>query len=294
MQSTKPMPDLTHILAWYTGKAQDVIRDFVLPTLAAAEAEGCWPPKTSRTVHATLNKQAVATRFARAHARREHRDGDVGLLGDVMEVRGSLHFKSRFRSWDLLHAMQFGNVLWAPQARELANQLAPYCASDAEREALVTARRWATDFVPVAEILARLDAARPKPTFAFKEISRGVLENVGRSMGLTFETVRAPEIKWHRKESMDSQGKIQLVIWGEILWPAGTRHNTSKFSAGSNQCHACGHGIRDPFNWVPLVMDSARGDSPASLWVGRDCARHLFGCVVTGEGVELRREPVPG
>ncbi len=286
------MTDFSHILSWYTGKAQAAIRDYVLPTLAAAEREESWPPKASRAVHAALGKQSVAARFARAHERDEHQDGDVGRLGDVMAVRGSRYYESKVRSWDLLHAMRFGQFSHAPEMLALADQLAPHCACGAERAALAVARGWAADFAPLAALVARLDATRPRPTFAFGEISRTVSRNVGQAMGLAFESVRCPEIRYHREEQVGEDGKLAISWRVEILWPEGTRHGKSTFR-GSHQCQACGHAIHNWYNWVPLVVDragEASGEPPSSLWVGRDCARKLFGCVVTGKDVAFRRE----
>lgn len=290
------MEDLACILRWYAKKAQAEIRDYVLPTLVAAMRAESWPPGASRRVRAALNKQSVAIRFARKNDRREHRDGDAGLLGDVAERRGDRYYAAEVRSFPVVHAMMFGQFARAPAMLALAAQLFPYCACDAEREALGIARAWAQDFAPVAEVVARLDAARPAPTFAFGEISPTVLANVGQAMGLAFETVRMPEFRRHRVERVNKKGEIEIVFWFEILWPAGTRHGASRY-AMPHQCQACGHAIRRADNWVPLVLDSvevwgdgSRRHPPASLWVGRDCARHLFGCVVThGDGVELRR-----
>lgn len=53
-------------------------------------------------------------------------------------------------------------------------------------------------------------------------------------------------------------------------------------SASRHQCQACGHAIKNVFNWVPLVVDSAAG-VPHAMWVGKDCAQTLFGVTVKGE-----------
>jgi hypothetical protein len=59
-----------------------------------------------------------------------------------------------------------------------------------------------------------------------------------------------------------AQRYIRIVVTGNTGWPAG------------------------PHNWVPLVAQMAAG--PASLWVGRDCAKKLFGADASGEATYLR------
>ncbi len=283
------MTDFSSLLRWYTGKALTVARDYVLPTLAEAETLGYWPPGASRKVTAALNKCNVAHKFAKANDRRDHRDGDAGLLGDVFDVRGDSYYKATVRSNPLVHAMMFGSTSHAPACLVLADALFTFCVNDAERAALATARTWAADFAPVAELMARLDATRPKPVYVFATLSPTVLKNVNAAMGLNLTTVRSPEIIYVKVENLAEDGTKFWVWEPEIVWPEGTVHNTSKFAYGTdrnNTCHACGHAIKNAFNWVPLLADA--GTEPRSLWVGKDCARNLFGCKVTSE-VEFTR-----
>jgi hypothetical protein len=279
--------DASSICSWYTGKALAAMRDFALPALVRAERDGLWPPGASRRVRAALSKQSVATRFARANDRREHADGDEGLLGDVADVRGRSYHAAEVKSWHVVFAMEFGRFQDAPRALALCGELAAHCACDAERAALETARRWAADFAPVADLVARLDAARPRPSYVFKAISPTVFANVGRAMGLAFESVRSPEVTWELVEATIGGQVVKRWI-GRVLWPEGTAHGRSRFrvsEAGNSQCEACGHAIRSGL-FVPLLLDG--GGVPHSLWVGRDCARNLFGCVVKGDARFLR------
>jgi len=285
--------DFSAILPWYesprrpgTGKALERARQ-ILPEIAQAERAEAWPPGLSRTARAVLSRQPAAEAFARANERPRssvgYRASDVGLLEDVSDVRGELRHEAKLRGWRLVHAMMFGRFWDAPELVDLADRLAPHAQGDAERAALARARQWAIDFTPLARLVAQLDATRPRPHYEFGEISAAVRANVGDTMGLAFSTVRVPEIEW-RKVEIEVEGQIAWTWVGEILWPDGCRHGASKFSvsaAGASQCQACGHAIRSD-NWVPLVLDGPAG--PASLWVGRDCARHLFGCRVSGEG----------
>lgn len=179
--------------------------------------------------------------------------------------------------------MEFGHIEKAAQVLELCKSLIKFCVNDAETAAVETARGWAKDFLPVAELVKELDAARPKPAYVFKTVSPTVFANVGTQMGLQFESVRAPEVVWVKEFVL---GKMMWVP--EIKWPEGTLHNTSKFAwgskAGNSQCEACGHAIRRNDNWVPLLLDSV-GNPPTALWVGKDCAKTLFGCVIQGTAI---------
>jgi hypothetical protein len=298
MASELDVTDFSSILPWYEsarrpgkGKAHERVLQ-ILPLLGESERLGAWLPKASRTVRAVLSKQPAAEAFARANERRRSHVGrsdlDVGLLEDVRDVRGKMAHEAKYRGWHLVYAMMFGRFWDAPQLVELADRLASHTENDAERLALARARQWAVDFSPLARVVAQLDATRPKPSYEFGEISATVRSNVQDEMKLAFETVRVPEIRW-TKVQVEVKGQLVWTWVGEVLWPEGTRHGASRFSvsaAGADQCQACGHAIRDSGNWCPLLLDGPGG--PASLWVGRDCARHLFGCRVGGEGSFLR------
>jgi hypothetical protein len=278
--------DLSPILSWYTGRALERVRA-LLPAIARSVTAECWEPKVSRAARAALSKQTVAQKFARANERDLNwrpRDSDEGLLVDVADVRGANSYRAKICGRRIVREMRYGVFEAAPAILALVDQLAPHARGDAERCALATARRWASDFSPVARLFDLLDRTRPRPDYVFGEISAAVRANVEGTMGLTFETVRVPEIRWV-KVPIEAEGGTVWTWVGEILCPPGTRHGASRFgvsASGSDQCQACGHAIRDARNWVPLVLDGPGG--PASLWVGRDCARHLFGCRVTGEG----------
>ena len=284
--------DLTPILRWYTGKALAQVKGEALPLLEQARQRESWPPGASRRVRALLLRQSVAERFGRRNDRREHADGDEGLLVDVGEARGANYYASKVRGWTVVHAMSFGNFAMAPEVLALCDRLASHCVCDAERAALETARGWARDFLPIAELVALLDATRPKPVYVFQEISRTVSDNVGGAMGLEFSSVRVPEIRWTKVEEVDPKTGRTTFAWvGEIIWPLGTLHDRSLYAIRASCCHACGHRIYDPYNWIPLVADPREGDGPpSSLWVAKDCARHLFGVVVHAQA-KLRGAP---
>ena len=293
------LTDLSSILPWYEsprrpgrGKVLERVQQ-ILPAIAESERSGAWLPKLSRTARAVLSKQSVVEAFARANERERtyigHRETDIGLLEDVNDIRGKMAHEAKLRGWELVHAMMFGHFWDAPQLVTLANRLKPYTRDDAESAALARARQWAVDFTPVAHLVAQLDSTCPKPNYEFGEISAAVRANVQDAMGLRFETVAVPEI-WWSKVQVTREGKLVWTWIGETIWPPGCRHGASRFSvsaAGLNQCQACGHAIKDGGNWCPLILNGSGGS--ASLWVGHDCARHLFGCRVSGEGSFLER-----
>lgn len=274
---------------WYTGKALATIQTYVLPTLEEARALGYWPKGAARKVTAVLNKQTIAARFAKENERdwniSRHIEDPEGLLCDVTNMRGKRSYESTLRGQHLVHAMMFGLVSQAPFCLEQAVALSPYCRNDIEHAALATAHGWAADFAPVAELIALLDSRRPIPTLVCKTLSPTVLANVGKSMGVALDSIEVPEIVWQWVKVMIKGREVEMPE-PEILWPEGTRHNVSRFAQGTAhnfQCHACGHAIKNAFNWVPLVAKTANG--PVSLWVGRDCAKKLFNCEVDGDAL---------
>jgi hypothetical protein len=278
--------DLRPILSWYTGRALERVQG-VLPAIAESERAGGWLPRVARRARAALADAPVAKKLARANDRpvEDWRYGGIGLLIDIADQRGDRWHEARDRGFALVTAMRYGRFEQAPQLARLAERLRPHVLSLDESVALGKAARWAADFTPAARLFARLDAGRPRPSYAFGEVSEAVRANVEVVMGLSFQTVRVPDIRWELRSRIGSAGRLVQAWVGVVLWPAGCRHEASKFNVsarGNDQCQACGHVIRDSFNWTPLLLDGPAG--PASLWVGRDCARHLFGCRVTGDG----------
>lgn len=269
---------MTPIAKWYTGKALATILTYVIPTLQRAMEDGYWQPGDSRKIRAALNKQSVAAKFGRAN---DHYTGGGrrNESPDLLSNIGAPDANHNDTGWALTHAMNFGAVGAAPRLLDVATTIAPYASTPAAVKALATARQWAMDFAPIAKLLEQLDATRPKPSVVLGSISPTVLANVGKAMAVDFTTIAVPPIKWTWVE-VEVKGKMVRMPVGEILWPAGTKHYTSRFSSG-HQCEACGHAIRDPYNWCPLVATTPTG--PVSLWTGRDCARKLFAVDMKGE-----------
>lgn len=286
---TVPHPPLAYpCLKWFSGKAR-ALASTALDDLAVAVARGYWASGESRRIRAALNKQAVAKTFALAQERRDtfraaNGEEFEGRLVDVSDNRAA-SYDSKIGGWPLVHAMMYGAVSQAPDCLALAGELEPLCRTDAERKALSLAREWAEHFAPIAEQLAVLDATRPEPVIVLGSLSPSVAVNVGTTMGINFTTIRLPEIIYVKRSGLNKDGK--RIYWSEprIVWPPGTRHDCSRFATG-RQCHACGHRIKNPFNWVPLVADTSEG--PVSLWVGHDCARNLFAVDVTSIETDFR------
>jgi len=286
---------ITNIEKWFTGKALDLIQDEIRPLLVEAYDQGFWPKGASRKVVAALNKQTIAAKFARKNERdwNANREDDSlleGLLSDVGDDRIH-HYSSKIRAYPLLHAMLYGQVSQAILLRDLPAKLREFTRNEAETAALETAATWVQDFLPVARLIEQLDATRPIPTYVFTTLSPTVVKNVGVEMGIELTTFRFPEITvtWVEQViTVDGRERTIRRPVARILWPEGTRHNVSRFSSGSRagheQCHACGHAIKNPFNWAPLVAETGAG--PVSLWVGRDCAQKFFGVKASTDDIE--------
>ena len=139
------------------------------------------------------------------------------------------------------------------------------------------------DFWPVANAISRLDATRPMPVFTTMNASRTVSAELKRQGAVNVEVC---PIKWELVEEKDQKtGKVTYHHVAILLWPEGTKHHTSRYAWGTDnnqQCHACGHAIRNNYNWVPLILTTEAGEKK-SLWVGRDCAETLFGVKMDGD-----------
>lgn len=287
------MTNFGAIEKWYGGKALQTLRDSVIPTLAEAEAQGYWPKGASRRVCAALNKQAVAQKFARLHERgdREHAVLDAGgyrgLLCDVVKNRKNPYCGE---GGQLVSAMQFGSFMHAPALLAVCDACDKLARNDAERHAVDRAREWCRDFAPVAELVKLLDSRRPPIRVTFGTISKTVLDNMVGDLAVKLDTARLPEFKTRWVE-VEVKGRKQMVCYIEIVWPEGAVHNASRYARSSgayHQCHACGHAIRNGWNWVPVVVDRADG-APFSFWIGKDCARNLFNAEVEGDAVFAER-----
>jgi len=147
----------------------------------------------------------------------------------------------------------------------------------------------------VLDLIKLLDERRPKQVVVMKTLSPTVMKNVSDHIGINLTTIQQPEMvgEWvEHTTTINGKTKTQRVWRVRVIWPEGTLFNKSRFfHSGENwQCQACGHAIRNPFNWIPILA-YGRGtataaytkDMPFALLVGRDCAEKLFGCEVEGD-----------
>ncbi len=261
-------------LKWFTGKAYENA-SHAFDLLAASEAEGCWLPGSSRKVAACLSKANVAIKLGKANRRALEA---LGTYSDPADERGwEVGFLLNFSDW------RRKDLNWTAIKAKTEN---PFL-----HQVIDQAHAFVTHFGSIRRLVKRLDTTRPKPVFTSIGASPTVSALLA-SLGLISPeaNVRVCPIRWERKEKLNAEGKvIGYDLVGYLEWPAGTRHNRSKYALGggdNRQCHACGHAIKNPFNWVPLVIDNVNGHdakTPYSLIVGKDCAKTIFGIKVTGD-----------
>ncbi len=261
------------ILTWYKGKARENA-ETALQLLLASEAIGEWVPGASRKVIAALSKSKKAAIAGKLH----HKDFD-----DLGKVAGSFTLSP---GWRLCHYLEFG-MFQAVQGIDF-NELIAAAGGDSVKVAVLNnLRKYQTDFAPVAQLIAKLDATRPIPTFTHLGVSPTLTRTL-TALGLDAEgtTVTVCPIRWEEVETTDAKGNKRYHKIGHLEWPAGTVHDASRFNwidrPRFSGCQACGHSIKNAWNWVPLVLTTPAGKT-YSLWVGRDCAKRLFGIKVTGE-----------
>lgn len=272
---------LENILEWFSDKSRETIVSFTLPALVESAALECWKKGVARKVRATLNKQNVAAKWAREVEVALEVDYKHPLRAGLSNMRfgsyGHAHYMLTAEALDKLHARAY---IYTPKKGPVQN-------------VNETLERWARTNVKVAELVDLLDARRPKPVIVMKTLSPTVADTISKHIGIDVSTIQSPPMHGEWIEHV-YKGKPLLVYEVIIDWPEGTQHNKSRFfhSGNHQQCQACGHAIQDPYNWVPiLAYGCGTRPVPYALWVGRDCARKLFGCEVEGEAIYRNRQP---
>jgi hypothetical protein len=259
----------TTFLRWFTGKSL-VNAQAALNMVEASLAHGSWLPGSSRKVRAALTKANVATKLGKTNEKALERIG-------VPE--GAPHYSLNKSGWEIAFMLRFGVA-----RRDITEHLrlaydATTGDNDALRNVIVQAKRFSEDIAEVWAAVGRLDATRPVPVFTNLGLSPTVTATV-TTLGATSFTVCPMEYK--TVEGIDAKtGRTVYKTVVILHWPEGTRHRTSKYANRTSCCEACGHRISNPYNWVPLVLETAH--VPRSLWVGRDCARNLFNVEVDGD-----------
>lgn len=266
------------LLEWFSGKSRDVIIALAIPALLESEALGYWKKGVARQVKASLNKQNVASRWARELEKKL----EVDYKHPLSRALSNMRFGSYLRAPDLLTAEALKKL------HETSYTFAPKKGVTQNVNEII--ERWARANAEIAELVALLDARRPKPVIVMKTLSPTVAANIRAHIDLDVSTIQAPPMHGEWVE-FEYKGKKHQVYEIVIDWPAGTQHNRSRFTKG-HQCQACGHAIQNPYNWVPLLAyQQTEERAPCSLWVGRDCAEKLFGCEIEGDAIYKERQP---
>jgi hypothetical protein len=260
-----------NVLSWFTGKA-NINAITALQMLEDSEKAGEWIPGASRSVKAALTKSNVAHKLYKKHG--NELDGINSHYEDPREIRG----------WSVAFLLQFGRNAHIPAINFKAVSEA---ARDNLKPVVAQAEKLWNDLAPLYDLMDKLDATRPKPVVTYLNASPTVtklIESLGL-VGTVASTIRLCPMRYEEVE-VEVNGKKVWKFVGILEWPAGTVFGTSRYAEldhmwPTGQCQACGHAIKNAFNWVPLIVDNAEG-VPHALWVGTDCSKTLFGVSVKG------------
>jgi hypothetical protein len=259
------------IAEWFTGKKAEKAAWAIDQINASLEA-GEWILGVSRTAKAALDKvNAKALNVAKMAEKLERalpyysdkypEHNEPGAVKGLKEALRAVYWALKYGS---------GSLDEAALALIEAQEGAEYA------EIAAAGRRVLAGRAPIVQAIAFLDSQRPKPVFVLKTLSPTGAKLL-LDAGYKPDTCRLPEFRYFR----DEEGRPEM----EIIWPEGTKHGKSRFCRGTAQnfqCHACGHAIKNMSNWVPLAIDNKNGETH-SFWVGRDCAKKLFGVDMKGD-----------
>lgn len=249
------MIDYSKVLSYFSGKSLEKAT-VALKLLLASEEQGSWVKGASRSVPAALGKSNVIKKTAK-------------------EWLDNRRFSSVPAVSRVYYAIAFGDLKNLNLINAFDYETFPQVVKD-----------YIETFTPVAQLIERLDSTKPLPTVTYLGLSPTVTAELERQKAVKVEMC---PIEWVRVENVDDKGRKTWHFKGILRWPSNIQHNTGKYDfsdAGNNQCNACGHAIKNPFNWVPLILTDKDGNLK-SLWVGRDCARNLFGIDVKGD-IDIR------
>lgn len=142
-----------------------------------------------------------------------------------------------------------------------------------------------------------LNSLRPLPVVTKIGLSPKVTKTL-KDMNLDIElsSIVMAKISYEYIPSRGKDGKVMSGKYGETLieltsyvdWSEGIKHNMSRF-ASSDHCHACGALVESKL-FVPIEGFDNKTESLVSMWLGRDCAKNIFG--IKDEGLALK-ERVP-
>jgi hypothetical protein len=278
------------ILRWFTGKSLEKATA-ALKLLDQSVKQGFWVKGASRSVRAALGKTNVAAKLANANQVWLERLG----VPDGKGTYDSEYAATRQLGWNIYMSLAYGNFEQLVQLDLAAalNALGPAFPAPStllplqrqhRTEVLSQVAEYQKAFAPVAAAVAELDEARPPPVFTSIGVSPTLTATLTDLGFIGDLKVSVCPIRWEKRETTDKDGKKHTFFIGILLWPEGTVHGASRYRGTDihEQCEACGHAIKRIFNWVPLVLEGA-GQPPKSLWVGRDCAKSIFGVKMDGD-----------
>jgi hypothetical protein len=265
------MPTLSSsFLCWFSGKAlQRATEAFAL--LERSVAMGEWLPKASQHCRAAFRQANEPRKILNRNRWIEQlrNPGDT----DYRNAGRSIQRAIAYGQWQWLSDVDFRRLVLDPGDATLS--------ADEQRVVAEIARLWG-DFRPILAAMSVLDRTRPRPVFTALGVSRRISGTL-RDLGAV--KVEVCQIEYQRIATTDAKGAKSWRWVARLLWPEGTVHGSSRYGvsqAGNRQCEACGHAIQNPGNWVPLVV-WRKAALPQSLWVGRECAKSLFGIKMVGD-----------
>jgi len=262
--------DAEKVLRWYSGKARANMIE-ALSLVNASCVQNFWVPKASRRVAAMLSKATVAINMGRK-------------WGSTLEKLGGYDIPNGKRGWDVMFLLRYGSfrafIDW-DAIKSLTTDVDMLAVIDRAHE-------FYDDLQPLRQICKELDAKRPLPVVTYLEVSPTVtrlLEGLGLSVNIKTLRMCPSKVVWVKHVSAKTVDGEFLEVPVQVLDPPpGTVFGRSRYAAGTehnDQCEACGHAIKNPWNWVPLLIDDAKG-TPHFLWVGSDCGKNLFGVIIRG------------
>ncbi len=273
MNNTTHVIDTAAVLACFKGKGLDNARA-ALAMLLASQEDGAWLPNHSRKVRAALSKTSLMA----PKALRDLREIGKGIPYHL-DIQGARVRDSRNPA---KHAANAVEMLLSYGPFQVPEDVSALDGDARFTEALAIYRRVTTAFAPVRALMEHLDACRPKPVFTSIGASPTITTTL-EELGAT--KIEACPMHFEYAEKKLPDGTIVHIPYIVLDWPVGTKFGTSRFKMRDDQCESCGHGIRNPFNWVPMIVTSTtdEGVTYRALWVGRDCAETLLGVKITGE-----------
>lgn len=263
-------------LSWFTGKAHEKAAWAYDQVLASAR-QGFWV-EGARSVKAALDKGNRAIKLGRACGKAL--EDLTGYGSEIPETQRGYRVSHLLRFPYIGGVARYRDIEWDALLSRATTRAVEVGDADLGvdlRDAINEAERLVREYGPLADAVAFLDSVRPKPVVTRIGASPTVTRLL-QDLGLPVGGVEVCDIEWRLVETP----KPHYV--GRLKWPEGTKHGRSRYNWTQNnaQCQACGHAIKNGFNWVPLVLTAGNGDK-YSLWVGKDCAKTIFGVEVKGE-----------